>query len=99
MADSLVANANGVLTATTAATDLTISGETRTPNGCVVFCGYPTSTNTNTTHANICVGFSDFTDSFIVEANCEDGQTTTDCHRSQTDALIIDISDTRIKHS
>lgn len=86
-----IGSAIGQLTATTATTDLTISGETRTPTGCVVYCSYGTALDANIDDAGLSVGYSDFTTQVTHTANAEDAQTTSDTAAESNTGVVLAI--------
>lgn len=84
-----VRQVDGQLNGDTTAASITISGETRTPTGVIIFAGNPTAQNSNTNDAYYCAGWSDFTTEGCVHSNLENGVTPTDGTRGETTADCI----------
>jgi hypothetical protein len=80
----------GQLTATTAVTQSTVSGETRHPTGCIIACSWATALDTETSDAEISFGLTDFLTVGQVGANDEDGiSTTSDAAKQHQETNII----------
>jgi hypothetical protein len=87
---TVVRTVAGQLTATTAVTSLTVTGETRHPTGCIVVCSWATALDTETADAEISYGLTDFQTVGQVGANDEDGQSTaSDGNKQHQETNII----------
>jgi hypothetical protein len=90
---TVVRSVIGQFTATTATFDLTVSGETRLPTGCIVFGSHATALDTLTDNASFSMGFTDFVDVGQVGANDEHGvATTSDSNKHHQETNIIQIA-------
>jgi hypothetical protein len=71
--------------------DVTVGGESRTPTGCVIICGYATSLNNNGNHNQISFGVSDFTDTYSIAYSDENNVDPTDSitHHQTGDIISI----------
>lgn len=80
----------GVLASDTTVTDVTWTGA-GTPVGAVIFASYATAENTNTAHAGLSCGVTDFTTTASVSFFMEDGVADSDSLRAHSETLAINL--------
>ena len=82
----------GQFTSDTSTFDLTVSGETRNPTGCIVMVTHATALDTETAHLSYSWGATDFTDVGQMQCTDEDAQGTSDSARSHQETNIVEIA-------
>jgi hypothetical protein len=93
MANSKVRILNSVFPTDTSTFDVTVSGETRNPTGCVVLCSYATDLATTTDENSMSFGLTDFTTVACVSTNDKDNQgTATDTNLAHQLVNIINLT-------